>query len=430
MLADDRPAHPMQFFCRLWFAGAIDRHRFMGAASEAINRHRLLNATVARIGRCWCWVPSDKVEPELNWFATEPLDTMPAARWIDLESSPGLRITVRQGQSRADVVFHFHHACCDGTGAMQYIHDLLVLYSNANQHEARKVTLDALDEQKLLSRETFGLSRWDRLKLTRKQLVGVAGIRQFFSRSPQPLVPHEVEPDQSELPPAYPTVLVHEFDQQQTTSIKQRAMEIGVSMNDLLVGSLFLAITSWRSENRLGDERDWLRMSVPVSMRQFGSESIPAANFVSMIFLDRRGLDCEQPEELVRGIRDEMDLIKRNQLGFTFPLTLQAFKLLTGGVKRAINAKTCSASGLVTNVGTILARSPLPRHEGKLMINGLLLDRVEIGAPNRPYQCVAFSLLIYGGRLALCTQYDSRVLDKAQASGLLGAYVERLLGNL
>jgi hypothetical protein len=308
---------------------------------------------------------------------------------------------------------------------MQYVHDLLLLYSNANGDARAELPLDVIDERLLLGRGSFGLSRWELLKLARKQMVGLAGIRKFFMRTPQPVLPHDVELD-GELPADFPSLLVHQFDQQQTASIKRGAMQLGVSMNDLLVGDLFLALAKWRDANRHGQKDDWLRMSVPVSLRRLGDERMPAANVVSMIFLDRRGVDFDQPQELIQSVRDEMDRIKRNHLGLTFQLSLQAFKLLPGGVKSAVNAKSCSASGLVTNVGTVFPRSPLPQREGKLMVDRLTLDHIDIGAPNRPYQCVAFSLLVYGGRLAICTQYDSRVLDKSQARGLLDTYVAQL----
>ena len=86
---------------------------------------------------------------------------------------------------------------------------------------------------------------------------------------------------------------------------------------------------------------------------------MPAANVMSVIFLDRRGKDFEDPDKLLVGIHDEMKLIKRYELGLTFVLSLRFLSKIPGGLRNATSASKCQASCLLTNLGIMLHRLPL-----------------------------------------------------------------------
>ena len=48
-----------------------------------------------------------------------------------------LRQWVRENDRGASVLVQFHHACCDGVGAMQFIEDLLTAYAAANSESGQ-----------------------------------------------------------------------------------------------------------------------------------------------------------------------------------------------------------------------------------------------------------------------------------------------------
>lgn len=424
MLVDDRPTHPMQFFYRLRFSGHLDQTKLTAAFETSLARHPFLRAIVRAKGRHWEWVDAPDCSPQLTWFEQEPTDRLPGATFLDLRTQAGLCATVVQGKETGDIVCHFHHSCCDGAGAGQFARDLLVAYANSQSRPEDRIRLEPLDDRLLDRRATFGLTGGDLLKMARKQAVGLAGVRQFFMRSPRPILPHRPSLDDVSLPADYPSHRVHRFDVGDTESIRTTAMRLRVAMNDLLLGRLFLALGDWRQRHDFGSKRDWLRLSVPMSMRQPSDSKMPAANVVSMVFLDRRPEDCDKPTALLESIHDEMNLIKRNQLGLTFILSLRLLRRIPGGLGSATSARKCSASALVTNLGEVLADSPLPRREGRIVAGDVVLESVEVGAPNRPYQCAAFLFWTYAGRLAVCLQYDSRVLDAGLAEDLLDTYVD------
>lgn len=416
----------MQFLYRLRFSGRIDRTRLTTALEAALKRHPLLTAIVRKCGRRWEWIESSSVDPSLTWMDQEPVDNLAPATYLDLRKEPGVRVTVVHGKNACDVVFQFHHSCCDGSGAGQFVNDLLVEYVNSIPSNPTKCQLDQLSPELLKQRANFGLSTWELLNMARQQLVGLQGVAQYAMRTPQPVLPHTPSLNGASRAAEFPQNRVHWLKHEEMEELRKVAMRHGVAMNDLLVRDVFLAIGDWRTQNDLGDSEDWMRLSTPLSMRTAGDVELPAANVVSMVFLDRRGADFADADKLLRSIRDEMNLIKRCRLGMTFVLTLKFLSLIPGGLRRAVRADKCAASCLVTNVGEVLANLPLPRNEGRLVVGDAILESVEITAPNRPFQCVAFLFLAYANRLGVCFQYDSRVINAELADDLLDTYIRRL----
>ncbi len=47
-----------------------------------------------------------------------------------MRERPAFHLTVVQGATRSDLVLQFHHAACDGIGAMDFATDLLTAYAN------------------------------------------------------------------------------------------------------------------------------------------------------------------------------------------------------------------------------------------------------------------------------------------------------------
>ena len=168
-------------------------------------------------------------------------------------------------------------------------------------------------------------------------------------------------------------------------------------------------------------------LTVPINMRTVGDRRMPAANIVSMVFLDRRAQDCLDPSQLMRGITEELQLIKRDELGLSFVLALD----LTSRIPRVLAKQTgkhrCWASLVLTNVGPTLANCNLPRRDdGRIAVAGLVLDDVEVLPVFRPFQCANFAASGYAGRLSLGMHYDARVISRTTAREILGEYAGRL----
>ena len=127
MLTDDRPGCPMTFLFRLRFSGRFRREAFASALRTAVSRHPLLRAIVrpgGEIGRSG----SRPMLGNRGWSdATGLADgSLPHADPMDLSVAPGLRLWLSESEKATDLVAQFHHASCDGLGAMAFLEDLLV----------------------------------------------------------------------------------------------------------------------------------------------------------------------------------------------------------------------------------------------------------------------------------------------------------------
>jgi hypothetical protein len=163
-----------------------------------------------------------------------------------------------------------------------------------------------------------------------------------------------------------------------------------------------------------------------MNLRTLADRRLPAANVVSMVFLDRRARDMGDPQRLLDSIHGEMSLIKRRQLGLTFVLSLRVCQWLPGGLDRMTRANTCAATAVLTNLGAVFNRCPLPYRDGHLVAGEAVLQGVDGLAPLRPLTCAAIVLLIYAGHLRITLHYDSRVLTAMDARELIDDFAARL----
>ena len=323
-------------------------------------------------------------------------------------------------------MLHFHRAVCDGLGISQFIHDFMLFYSQQQGMSFRRRALRKYETSRLAQRGTLGLTWGKLLRMAPKQAVGLLGVRQFLMRKPVPLVRHERELPESPIANPFPAACSHRFTCAESERLRQFAKASGVTTNDLLCRDLFLAMDDFRRQEGAGDESQWLRLMIPVNLRSSGDRRLPAANVVGLIFLDRRGMQMAQPEQLLDSVRDEMQLIKENELGYTFVFSLHLNRLLPGGLRRAARGRQCNAWAVFTNLGRLVSFTGLPDIDGEVVCGDVRLVDLEVLPPLAPYMCVAFGAGWYAGRLSMSLRYDPRVLDSLQAAALLAAFVARV----
>ncbi len=190
---------------------------------------------------------------------------------------------------------------------------------------------------------------------------------------------------------------------------------------------LFLALARWREKNGLADDA-WLRLMVPINMRTPGDRRLPAANVVSTVFLDRRISDARDPDVLLNGINRYMEDIKRHDFGLAWLLALPLLQLMPRAWEKLRRSKRkCLYSALLTNIGPVLAGSPLPRSDRRLIVGDLTLEDIEFVPAARPLQCLGIAVSNYAGRMSLGMRYQSGVFTAEQAQQVLDIYVQAVL---
>jgi hypothetical protein len=424
---EDRPAYPCSCFARLRFSGCLDRAAFQAAVRTVVSRHPLFAAKIEadRRGRLR-WAGVEDPQPRIEWESAPTGGPIPRGTRLDLRQEIGLRCFVRTNETHSDVTLQFHHACSDGAGFTLFMRELLVAYALVYGNAPRRAYLADLDLGLLAGRGRFGLTFGKLLRMMPQQMVGLAGARQFLMRKPAPIVPHRAAPSDGPLPEQYPAMVHCAFDRETTAKLRMAAVRQGVTYNDLLARDLFLAISEWRVRQKIDDDGGWLRMMIPVNVRSGDDRLMPAANIVSNVFLDRRKPDFADPERLLRGIHEEMDLIKRLRLGFTFIFGTALCRRFFGGLEKQVRADKCAVSCVFTNVGTMLAHVPLQRRDDLIVAGNVTLDGLDIVVPFQPYSCVTVAVAVYAHRLGITMHYDPRPITAEQAGELMETFVRRV----
>jgi hypothetical protein len=264
-----------------------------------------------------------------------------------------------------------------------------------------------------------------------RRLRSFRSLWRFFRRKPAALIPHRPDLDEQAPPPAFPEVCMHHFDRTESAALARMAHGSEISLNGLLLRDLMVALAQWRQQNCLPLD-DWMRVMVPINLRSPADRRLPATNNVSMFFLDQRLSDALEPEKLLHKINSTLSDIKRNDLGLGWLLALPVLqKLLPRHWEKArLSQRRCLYSTLLTNIGPVLAGSPLPRSDRRLIVGDMTLDEVEFVPVVRPLQCLGFSVSTYAGKMSLGMRYDSRVMNAEQAEEVMDAYVAALRASV
>ncbi len=427
----DQPAYPWSWFVRLRFSGCLDRPAFEAAVATALARHPLLTAKVGTVaGRQLHWFPVDDAEPVICWETGPMGGPLPPATHQDLQREIGIRFHIRTDGKASELTIQFQHTCCDGIGGGIFIEDLLLAYALAFGDPSGQLELRPLDPCKLHSRGRYGLTALALLKMAPQQFKFLLGGWRLIMRSPAPLLPHQVCLTDDSPPKGYPATLHYVFDEESTIRGRRTSQRLGVTLNDLLVRDLFLALVEWRSRQNIDDDGRWLRMAIPLNLRTDGDRLLSAVNVISNAFLDRRGPDFADADRLLQSVHKEMALIKRWRLGLVFVFLAKAFRWLPGGLEKRIRADACVMSCMLSNLGTSFVHLPLSDRNGRAVAGNVTLEGIDFVPPTCPYSCVTVGVVTCAGRLGLTLHYDPRPLSEGQAADLLDTYVRRIRASI
>ncbi|MBS0203754.1 MAG: hypothetical protein JSS49_12690 [Planctomycetes bacterium] len=429
MYQDDSSDYPMVMVLIIQLKGNLLRDSFEQSVQFALHRNPLLKSVIGKVrGKGPCWIPVESPQPRIDWRESgTPAGTVQDR--IDLTREIGVRISVDHWPNSSEVMFEFHHACTDGVGGIQFIGDLLGHYgqltapAGAELPELQSVQFDRLRDRALFSTsvdEQPAKSVSCPMMLCRRLL-------KLICRGPVPLASsRRRQPIGTNLDS--PAIISRTIDRPELQELKVAAAQRSVEVNDLYLLVMFQTIRAWNEKYGRGADSNWLRIGMPTSLRTPLHDGIPAANIVSYMFLTRRAKACDDPDELLAGIRRQTSLTVNDRLGRFLAFGLKYILKVPGLLWLLLCLNRCFCSVILTNVGDIRRhfRGRFPLKQGKCVAGNVTLEALIGSPPVRPNTRVSASLGTYSGNLYVNMHCDPLSFTQEQADEFADAYVDRL----
>jgi len=424
---DDRPEYPTAYAFELTFRGRLERECLERALATVLGRHPLLTARVADTKAGPAWVPGTNAPLAIDWADAPAPICHPDGPRINLAHSPGIRPSVRVADETTLLRLQIHHACADGLAALRVIEDVLVAYHACCQAPLADPPLPPLALEALRDRGRLATPEEEAAYTTaawlRDQVAGAAEWSRHVLRPAAPLA----SPGTCVAPPAEEPPLAFDaatLDEGEVTALRQLAAGAGATWNDLLLAEWFRTLARWNA--RLGRRRGTLRLNVPVSLRPPNETWFSACNRLTFAFVDCPASWAFR-DDLVARVQSQTQQIKHHRLGHFFVGGLELGFYVPGLVPALLRRDVCFATAVLSNVGRVLAKAPLPRGpDGRLLCGAAVLLRIAAAPPVRPLTRAALAVMQYAGEATFSLRVDPRALSRADGQSLLADYLDRL----
>lgn len=432
MLADDAHAYPMTIPMILRFDGLLDANRLEQALVQTAEENPLLRAKVDEIGGQRYWVEGSV--PKI-----QRVDQFPTIEKIDLYRENGIRVYLQELDGKSTIKVFVHHSVTDGGGILHFVERWFVHYLALNRcpdSQDRNAFPDEFDleksKQQLLRRGNYGMKPWKYLLRPVQEFCGAVGIFDFFWHRPAAIGPQSsaempaVKDDAAEFSHRHHTF---PFTPEESRAIVQASRESGYSVNDLLVTAKFDACYRWLAEHRPDDAHRFLRIMVPMDMRNRKAPERYVANNVSMVFLDRRPGRYRSVRGLAWLVWLEMVTIKAMKLGLSFGHLIRFYRR-RNKLNQLMRTDRSIATTILSNMGILFSGSPLCSADRQLVVEDIRLSEISVFPPIRPFTWLTSVVYSYGNRLTVNLSWCSKSLSQEDVDQVLGRFRELLTDDL
>ena len=432
---------------RFWFKGKLLRDPFEKSLHMALKRHPLLSAILDETG---VWPFKKNVFRTVPIFMDEILDwTSGLSAEHDKDRVPlndlRVKFLVRVSDTESLIAIRFHHSVCDGIGIFQFMEDLMLVYDNEVSYSSHE--LPTLDPKLLTRRTDIGLSPTDWFQ---RLHLDVKRMSKFFLKLPTTLASSSISMSSSLshlrstfTPKTLSTAKLH-FDrtglklnsdpgdalrstvpESDISTALESAKKSSVTLNELMIARLLKHCLDWnRARNIPVRTIRPFRMNVPISLRTPAEDKMPAANFVSMVFLDRGAAIIENEVQLMKSVAEEMQQVKEDRMGLTLILAVWLLmKLKVFGF--ILRHSPCMTTIGLTNLGRPFQKFVLNK-DGFVKTGGVTLVGLDTFPPVRNGTRATISVNRYGGRLSVTTRYDATSWTKTDAERFHKGFLDRL----
>lgn len=395
MLDDDLPAAPMTFTVTWRIEGPIDPDRLRVALDLALVSHPLLACRVERGG----WVPAPGGVRFRRLAVSTAAGVVPER--LDITRDAALDAVLVDGGDTAEFRLTFHHAACDGIGAMEFCGDVFAHY-RGDAPAARRADPMLLADRRRLERPVVVDATW---RDAARHFAG-EGWRFLADRAVAiPCGPVGAT--------ATPAAALHpvRLSCGETSTLRRRATSRGATLNELLLAVL-VAVVARRCTGAASPRRgDWLGVVQPVSLRPPRPARLPACNCIGYAFLRRPLAGCDAWERLLPGVVADGQAIARFGLAACFNDALELICRLPGPLRRPLIRAMRPGTFIFSYLGDPVRRFPRGRRgtaDGRpadgtsgIDLGGCCVVDFSGAPPPRPGTELAILASLFGQRLTL-----------------------------
>ncbi len=402
----DSATAPWSVHLEVRVTGSVVEDRLRHAVGVALARHPRARArlTAGRRGRGeWEISPRSDVDP-LDVAVCSDDDALRDTRArlqslaVPLVTSPPLRIRLARHRNGDVVMLNVHHAAGDGIAALCLLRSIARAYAGSPDLVAQTPP-----EQVQIPAPR---GRWGQLRA----LVGE--LRQAAPRSAH-LVPIGGEDR--------PGYRLHHLvlDTAQTAALAGTA-EAGITVNDLLLAGLHLAVESWNCGH--GGAAGRLSVLMPVNLRPKASGHEVFGNFTFMVPVVTRPADRAEPTATVEAIRRRTRRIKQQRTPADAVRLLDVLQHLPLPAKQGIARLATSERVIPTAILSNLGRLDDDLDFGP----DLRASEVWFSPPARMPMGLAVGALTAAGRLHLVLRYRHSLFGPAEIAGFADSFLSAL----
>jgi len=454
---DDTEAYPNVLFTRIRFHQRIDPDLARKAWQLTIQRQPFSDVEPRSIHGRWHWVqgprggsassdPSESFEdwhgtrfdwheipkPPTHWSYSEHRPKSPTGSYLGVFVWPNTGYEDSDSPSQpakdgftSEVWLYVHHAIGDGAAAVLVVNEWQMVYANLLAGRAANTGLHRFDTKLLGNRSSLGLLSWRYLKHLWKQPVALFGATKFAFRKTVELIPKSHQASNKDR--LHPSIIGHWLKQETVDRLTQQAKSHDVMLNSLLIGKLYLALIRWRTKQGFHAAKDWLRIILPISIRNVSDRRLPAANRATIVQLDRREKEMENLSGFYQGINREIMVIRGWQLDKIFLIAIRIMAMFEPILKRSAQDERSRGTAVFTNLGEPLRKSHRKGSREPAGENQLSLAEFDCVGPIRKGTAANFAVSKYGKSMRVSLHFDSKLLSNEEARKLLDSYVEQLM---
>lgn len=406
MLDDDRPGVSMTYTVAWRLRGRVDVTRMRDAVARAVGSHPLLACRAGRRG----WVPAAGGVPFRRVASLAAL----APDWesLDPERDACLRAALvgpADGAADSELRLTFHHAACDGVGAMEFSGDLFAAYRGDGGATDTTVTTGSGSpaDPGLLS---------DRGRLDRPFVPGATwrdAAAHFLGEGRRFLTERAVAiPCTAGGPAPAPGPLPGiRFDTDDTATLRGLASGLGATLNELLLAMLIEAIGRHCATVGAARRGAWVGVVQPVSMRPPRPTRMPAVNAIGYAFLRRPLAECHDWRRLLPGVVQEQRAVTSLGLAGCFNDAIALLGRLPPVLRRALVRSMRPGTFVFSYLGDPIRRFSrrLPQDATGVDLGGCHVVGFAAAPPTRPGTELAVLGCVVDQRLTLWLRPSPRL---------------------